>query len=150
MHLVRTADVMDRRGRQTGFDQFDTPAVYDFMICGSRHDHGPAVMVCNPNTHTDDCASAGHQAAHSRQTVTIAYLIRGKDDDMRLSTRNQLAGNVEDVQLGGIMASVKVKLGTGEIITAAITREAAEELGLAAGMDITVLVKATEVMLAVD
>jgi molybdate transport system regulatory protein len=69
---------------------------------------------------------------------------------MRLSTRNQIAGRVEDVQLGGIMASVKVKLGTGEMITAAITREAAAELGLAEGLDVKVLVKATEVMLAVE
>jgi molybdate transport system regulatory protein len=69
---------------------------------------------------------------------------------MALSTRNQLSGTVEDVKLGGIMASVKVKLGTGETITAAITREAAEELRLAQGTHVTVLIKATEVMLATD
>ena len=69
---------------------------------------------------------------------------------MHLSTRNQLVGKVEDVKLGGIMASVKVRLTSDEIITAAITREAAEEMHLAAGIDITVLVKATEVMLALD
>jgi len=69
---------------------------------------------------------------------------------MRLSTRNQLKGTVEDVQLGGIMASVKVKLGSSETITAAITREAAEELRLAAGSQVRVLVKATEVMLAIE
>jgi len=69
---------------------------------------------------------------------------------MRLSTRNQIAGTVDDVQLGGIMASVKVTLGTGETITAAITREAAEELALAKGTTVTVLVKATEVMLAIE
>jgi molybdate transport system regulatory protein len=69
---------------------------------------------------------------------------------MRLSTRNQLAGTVDNVALGGIMASVKVTLKSGETITAAITREAAEELGLASGSSVTVLVKATEVMLAVD
>jgi molybdopterin-binding protein len=69
---------------------------------------------------------------------------------MRLSTRNQLAGTVQDVRLGGIMSSVKVALKSGETITAAITREAAEELELAAGMSVTVLVKATEVMLAID
>ena len=69
---------------------------------------------------------------------------------MALSTRNQLSGTLDDVQLGGIMASVKVRLGTGETITAAITREAAEELGLAQGTHVTVLIKATEVMLATD
>jgi len=69
---------------------------------------------------------------------------------VHLSTRNQLVGKVENVQLGGIMASVKVRLTSDEIITAAITREAAEEMHLAPGMDITVLVKATEVMLAIE
>jgi molybdopterin-binding protein len=69
---------------------------------------------------------------------------------LRLSTRNQIAGTVEDVQLDGILASVKVRLGTGEMITAAITREAAEEIGLGQGLDVKVLVKATEVMLAVE
>ena len=69
---------------------------------------------------------------------------------MKLSTRNQLAGTVTDVRLGNVMASVKVTLKGGDTITAAITREAAEELGLKAGDTTTVLVKSTEVMLAVE
>ena len=69
---------------------------------------------------------------------------------MHISTRNQLVGEVEDVKLGGIMASVKVRLTSDELITAAITREAAEEMHLAPGMDITVLVKASEVTLALE
>jgi molybdopterin-binding protein len=69
---------------------------------------------------------------------------------MRLSTRNQLPGTVEDVQLGGIMASVKIALRGGDTIAAAITREAAEELALANGTAVTVLIKATEVMLAIE
>lgn len=69
---------------------------------------------------------------------------------MQLSTRNQLRGTVDEVKLGGIMASVKVKLGSNEIITAAITREAAEELHLAPGTEVVVLIKSTEVMLATE
>ena len=48
------------------------------------------------------------------------------------------------------MASVRVRIGSGERITAAITREAAEELNLAKDMPVTVLIKATEVMLATE
>jgi molybdopterin-binding protein len=66
---------------------------------------------------------------------------------LQLSTRNQLRGTVTDVQLGGIMAQVTVEIGGGQTIVAAITREAAETLGLAAGDEVTVLIKATEVML---
>lgn len=69
---------------------------------------------------------------------------------MRISTRNQLAGTVTAVHLGDAMAVIKVTLDTGQPITAAITREAAEDLGLADGKAVTVLVKSTEVMLAVD
>ena len=66
---------------------------------------------------------------------------------MRLSARNQLRGTVEAVEHGRVMSSVKVTLPDGQGITAAITREAAEELGLAPGEPVVVIIKATEVML---
>ena len=66
---------------------------------------------------------------------------------MRLSTRNQLAGTVASVDTGGVMATVKVTLAGGEEVTASITREAVEELALAPGRPVPVLVKSTEVML---
>lgn len=70
---------------------------------------------------------------------------------MRLSTRNQLSGTITEVNLGSVMATVKVRLDGGEqIVTASITKEAAEDLGLATGVPTTVLVKSTEVMLAVE
>jgi molybdopterin-binding protein len=65
---------------------------------------------------------------------------------MRLSTRNQLAGKVTDVKLGTIMSEITVEVG-GQSIVAAITRGSAEHLELAPGDDVTVLIKATEVML---
>ncbi len=68
---------------------------------------------------------------------------------MRLSTRNQLAGTVESITYGEAMAVVKVTLDGGQTITAAITRDAADELALAPGTKVDALVKATEVMLAV-
>ncbi|QYB04493.1 TOBE domain-containing protein [Rhodococcus sp. USK10] len=70
---------------------------------------------------------------------------------MRLSTRNQLTGTISEVTLGSVMATVKVRLDGGEqVVTASITKEAVEELGLQAGVTATVLVKSTEVMLGVD
>jgi len=66
---------------------------------------------------------------------------------MRLSTRNQLRATVEDVTEGSVMATVKVVLGDGQAMTAAVTREAVADLGLAPGDAVTVLVKATDVML---
>lgn len=70
---------------------------------------------------------------------------------MRLSTRNQLPGVVTEVNIGSVMATVKVRLDGGDqIVTASITKEAVEDLGLAVGTVTTVLVKSTEVTLAVD
>jgi molybdopterin-binding protein len=70
---------------------------------------------------------------------------------MRLSTRNQLKGTIAEVQLGAVMATVKVRLDGGDqIVTASITKDAAEELGLTEGQPATVLVKSTEVMIGVD
>ena len=65
---------------------------------------------------------------------------------MKLSTRNQISGQVTAVKLGGIMAEITVDIG-GQELVAAITRESAENLELAAGDTVTVLIKATEVML---
>lgn len=69
---------------------------------------------------------------------------------MRLSTRNQLPATVTAVQAGEAMAVVRVTLDTGQEMTASITRDAAVDLALEPGTKVTVLVKSTEVMLAVD
>jgi molybdate transport system regulatory protein len=69
---------------------------------------------------------------------------------MALSTRNRIRGTVAEVKRGDIVSSVKVTLAGGDTITAVITSEAIDELGLAPGSDVTVLVKATEVMLATE
>ena len=65
---------------------------------------------------------------------------------MELSTRNQLKGTVKSVKTGTIMAEVVVDVG-GQEIVAAITRGGVEQLALAEGDAVTVLIKATEVML---
>jgi molybdopterin-binding protein len=73
-----------------------------------------------------------------------------REFSVKLSTRNQLPGTVQAVKLGEAMAVVKVTLAGGQAVTASITREAVEDLGLAPGVPVTVLVKSTEVMLAVE
>ncbi|MFF4955317.1 molybdopterin-binding protein [Streptomyces chattanoogensis] len=67
---------------------------------------------------------------------------------MSLSIRNQIPGTVISVSTGTVMATVKVRLDGGQDITAAITLEAAEALGLAAGSAVQALIKSTEVALA--
>ncbi|MFG3280417.1 molybdopterin-binding protein [Streptomyces sp. NPDC048111] len=67
---------------------------------------------------------------------------------MTLSIRNQIAGTVTSVTAGEAMTSVRVRLEGGQDIVAAITTDAAKELGLTEGSAVTALVKATEVSLA--
>ena len=70
---------------------------------------------------------------------------------MRLSTRNQLTGIITDVDLGNVMATVKVRLDGGDqIVTSSITKEAAVQLALAVGQAATVLIKSTEVTIGVE
>jgi len=70
---------------------------------------------------------------------------------MKLSTRNQLPGTVVSVAKGEAMAVVKVRLDGGDqILTSSITRDAADDLGLSEGSAVTLLIKATEVSLAVE
>ncbi|MFH9991026.1 molybdopterin-binding protein [Streptomyces luteogriseus] len=64
-----------------------------------------------------------------------------------LSIRNRLPGTVADLAAGDAMASVRVTVEGGEL-TAAITREAAEDLALSPGLPVVALIKATEVSLA--
>jgi len=62
-----------------------------------------------------------------------------------LSARNRFNGVVKSVEVDGVMALVEIEAGP-HLITAAITRDAVEELGLAPGVEATAAVKATSVM----
>jgi molybdopterin-binding protein len=62
-----------------------------------------------------------------------------------LSTRNRFPGVVTSVEVDGVMALVEIEAGPHRV-TAAITRDSVEELGLAEGVAATALVKATSVM----
>jgi molybdopterin-binding protein len=62
------------------------------------------------------------------------------------SARNRLPGVVRSVESDGVMALVELEAGPF-LITAAITRDSVEELGLAAGVSATAVVKATSVMI---
>ena len=65
---------------------------------------------------------------------------------MALSARNQLPGTVRTVVLGAVMAEIVVDVG-GHDVVSVITRRSAESMDIKAGDDLTVVVKATEVML---
>jgi molybdopterin-binding protein len=65
---------------------------------------------------------------------------------MKLSARNQIRGTVKDVQKGQTTAHVQIDIGNGLILTASITNEAVDDLGLKAGDTATAIVKASDVI----
>jgi molybdopterin-binding protein len=63
-----------------------------------------------------------------------------------LSARNRFRGRIREVRIDGLLAQVEVDVVEPSRVVAVITREAAEQLELAPGQDVTALVKATSVM----
>jgi len=65
---------------------------------------------------------------------------------LRISALNQLKGVVEEIRTEGLLAQVRLRVGS-ETLTAVITREAVDELKLAVGQPALAIIKATEVLL---
>jgi molybdopterin-binding protein len=68
---------------------------------------------------------------------------------MKISARNKLKGKIVEVKKGATTAHVKIDIG-GQIVTAAITNESAEELKLAPGQPAYAVIKASDVMIGLD
>jgi molybdopterin-binding protein len=68
---------------------------------------------------------------------------------MKLSARNVIGGTVVEVKKGQTTAHIRIDIG-GQVITASITNEAVDELKLAKGQKAHAVIKASDVMIAVD
>lgn len=66
---------------------------------------------------------------------------------MKISARNQISGTITAITPGAVNDSIKVDIGSGNIVTANITEEAIADLGLATGEMVTVIIKASDVMI---
>ena len=69
---------------------------------------------------------------------------------MRISARNQIKGTVLEVKKGATTSHIRVDIGNGQIVTSSITNEAVDEPGIKAKDKVIVVVKASDVMIAVD
>jgi molybdopterin-binding protein len=66
---------------------------------------------------------------------------------MKISARNQISGTIVSITPGAVNGSVKVDIGGGNVVTANITEEAIADLALETGDTVTVLVKASDVLI---
>jgi molybdopterin-binding protein len=69
---------------------------------------------------------------------------------MKISARNILKGKVKEVKPGAVNTEVTVELAGGMSVVSVITRESAEKLGLTKGKEVYAVIKASNVMIAVD
>ncbi|MBB6013350.1 molybdopterin-binding protein [Aquamicrobium lusatiense] len=76
--------------------------------------------------------------------------MKRRDHTMKISARNQIRGKIIEVSKGATTAHVRIEIGGGAIITASITNEAVDELKLREGVEAYAVVKASDVMVAVD
>lgn len=82
--------------------------------------------------------------------IKSSFVVLAKGEGMMTSARNQLAGEVSRREDGAVSSEITLSLADGKTLTATITRESAEALGLAVGEVITALIKAPHVILAVE
>jgi molybdopterin-binding protein len=69
---------------------------------------------------------------------------------MKLSARNVMPGKIIALVRGATTSHVKIELAPGFVLTASITNEAVDDLGLAVGKAATAVVKSSDVIVAVD
>jgi molybdopterin-binding protein len=69
---------------------------------------------------------------------------------MKISARNRLKGKIVEITKGATTAHVRIDIGNGAIVTASITNQAVDELELTVGGSAYAVVKASDVMVAVD
>jgi molybdate transport system regulatory protein len=83
--------------------------------------------------------------------IKSSFVILARDGgDLRTSARNKLGGVVSHVERGAVNDVVTLDIGGGKSITATVTRESAEDLGIEPGERIAALIKASHVILAVE
>jgi molybdopterin-binding protein len=87
----------------------------------------------------------GRRWVPAAEVERLADRPRRHSTGTRGSARNRFPGVVRSVEVGGVMALVEIEAGP-HMVTAAITRDSVQELGLAPGVRVTAMVKATSVM----
>ena len=68
---------------------------------------------------------------------------------MKISARNQIAGTITDIVKGATTSHVRIELG-GAVVMASITNESVDEMKLKKGQKAYAVIKASDVMVAVD
>jgi molybdate transport system regulatory protein len=82
--------------------------------------------------------------------IKSSFIVLAKGEGLVTSARNQIAGVVVSREDGAVSSEITLRISEGKTLTATITRESAEAMGLAEGEELTALIKAPHVILAVE
>lgn len=96
----------------------------------------------------DERPALTHQSIRTRGNIAVRT--SHCESSMRISARNQIKGTVVEVTKGATTSHIRVDIGNGTIVTSSITNEAVDDLGIKANGQVTVVIKASDVMIAVD
>jgi molybdopterin-binding protein len=69
---------------------------------------------------------------------------------MKVSARNLIKGKIKQVEIGAVNAEVTIEIAPGVEITSIITKSSAENLGIKDGSNAYALIKASDVMIAIE
>ncbi len=82
--------------------------------------------------------------------IKASFILLSPDPDIRISARNRLRGTVTEIIPGVVNCEIKLQLPGARVLTAIVTSDAVEELGLVKGAASTALIKASHIMIAVN
>jgi molybdate transport system regulatory protein len=82
--------------------------------------------------------------------IKASFVILARGSGLRTSARNQIPGRVASREDGAVNSEIAVDIGGGKTLVATVTLESAQALELAPGVEVTALVKAPHVILAVE
>jgi molybdopterin-binding protein len=69
---------------------------------------------------------------------------------MKVSARNLIKGKIKQVEIGAVNAEITLEIAPGVEVTSIITKSSAENLGIKEGSDAFALIKASDVMIAIE
>jgi PadR family transcriptional regulator AphA len=124
------------------------------LLAAQRERFAPRIDALTSSTDDDDLVGLWRRESARAVRRFLDEALRPHDapatlkPELRLSARNQLRGTVSSVHHGEVMSSLTAVVREGQPVTAAITTDAAQDLDVAPGDEVTMIIKSTEVIVA--
>jgi molybdate transport system regulatory protein len=79
--------------------------------------------------------------------IKSSNVLLSTQTNLKLSARNSLNGNIEEINIGSVNAEVVVNIGNEDKIVAIVTINSIENMGLKVGASVDVIIKASDIMI---